>query len=145
MRHARGHNLQRFRLEWPTVQLLLCVQTMNKWSSLFVEVQRLQATLVLNSHVIFLRAICYSVQNSVLAKFTSLLYLSKKNQYFLETKYFFYEVLFTCNEVRFLVNIYFLTSLLLLHFGKVKSTSQSRVSSERTGWNVLGSTKETFV
>ena len=37
-------------------------------------------------------------------KFTSLLYLSKKNQYEL----FFCEVLFTCNEVRFLVNIYLL-------------------------------------
>ena len=28
----------------------------------------------------------------------------------------FFEVLFTCNEVRFLVNIYFFTSLLLLYF-----------------------------
>ena len=32
----------------------------------------------------------------------------------------FYELLFTCYEVRFLVNIYFFTSLLLLYFGEVK-------------------------
>ena len=41
-------------------------------------------------------------------------------------KYFFYEVLFTCDEVRFLVNIYFFTSLLLLYFGKVKKYFSKR-------------------
>ena len=48
--------------------------------------------------------------------------LVSKEVNFLSKKIFTLELLFTCNEVRFLVNIYFFTFLLLLYIGEVKKS-----------------------
>ena len=59
---------------------------------------------------------------TTVSKFTSILYLSKKiSIYFNQVN--FYELLFTSNELQFLVNINFFNSLLLSYFGDVKSSN----------------------